>query len=206
MTKKTQYRIGLTGGIASGKSTVGSILRQMGVTVIDTDLIAHEITAPGSGAVKEMSRRYGQEILNEDGSLRRDAVGKIVFSDPVEKKWLETLLHPLIQAQAEKQAQTSFDAGQQVVVMDVPLLFESGWNERVDEIWTVYTPQSTQKLRLQRRDGYTESEIADRIASQWSIDEKAKHADVVINNTGSLENTRRQVESAWNALVNRLQE
>ena len=200
------YRIGLTGGIASGKSTVGAMLRQMGAVVIDTDLIAHEVTAPGSGAVMEMSRRYGSDIVKDDGSLRRDVVGKIVFSDPVEKKWLESLLHPLIRAEAEKQAQAAFEAGQRVVVLDVPLLFESGWNGKVDEIWTVYTPQAIQEVRLQRRDGYTDSEIADRLASQWPIDEKAKRADVVIDNTGLPESTRRQVEVAWNAVVNRLRE
>ena len=200
------YRIGLTGGIASGKSTVGAMLRQMGAVVIDTDWIAHEVTAPGSGALMEMSRRYGTDIVKEDGSLRRDAVGKIVFSDPVEKKWLEALLHPLIRAEAEKQAQAAFEAGQRVVVLDVPLLFESGWNGKVDEIWTVYTPQAIQEERLQRRDGYTDSEIADRLASQWPIDEKAKRADVVIDNTGLPESTRRQVEVAWNAVVNRLRE
>ena len=200
------YRIGLTGGIASGKSTVSAMLRQMGAVVIDTDWIAHEVTAPGSGAVMEMSRRYGSDIVKEDGSLRRDAVGKIVFSDPVEKKWLEALLHPLIRAEAEKQAQAAFEAGQRVVVLDVPLLFESGWNGKVDEIWTVYTPQAIQEERLQRRDGYTDSEIADRLASQWPIDEKAKRADVVIDNTGLPESTRRQVEVAWNAVVNRLRE
>ena len=200
------YRIGLTGGIASGKSTVSAMLRQMGAVVIDTDWIAHEVTAPGSGAVMEMSRRYGTDIVKEDGSLRRDAVGKIVFSDPVEKKWLEALLHPLIRAEAEKQAQAAFEAGQRVVVLDVPLLFESGWNGKVDEIWTVYTPQAIQEVRLQRRDGYTDSEIADRLASQWPIDEKAKRADVVIDNTGLPESTRRQVEVAWNAVVNRLRE
>ena len=200
------YRIGLTGGIASGKSTVGAMLRQMGAVVIDTDLIAHEVTAPGSGAVMEMSRRYGSDIVKDDGSLRRDVVGKIVFSDPVEKKWLEALLHPLIRAEAEKQAQAAFEAGQRVVVLDVPLLFESGWNGKVDEIWTVYTPQAIQEVRLQRRDGYTDSEIADRLASQWPIDEKAKRADVVIDNTGLPESTRRQVEVAWNAVMNRLRE
>ena len=200
------YRIGLTGGIASGKSTVSAMLRQMGAVVIDTDWIAHEVTAPGSGAVMEMSRRYGSDIVKEDGSLRRDAVGKIVFSDPVEKKWLEALLHPLIRAEAEKQAQAAFEAGQKVVVLDVPLLFESGWNGQVDEIWTVYVPREIQEVRLQRRDGYTESEIADRLASQWPIDEKAKRADVVIDNTGLPESTRRQVEVAWNAVVNRLRE
>ena len=200
------YRIGLTGGIASGKSTVGAMLRQMGAVVIDTDWIAHEVTAPGSGAVMEMSRRYGPEIVKNDGSLRRDAVGKIIFSDPMEKKWLESLLHPLIRAEAEKQAQAAFEAGQRVVVLDVPLLFESGWNGKFDEIWTVYTPQAIQEVRLQRRDGYTDSEIADRLASQWPIDEKAKRADVVIDNTGLPESTRRQVEVAWNAVMNRLRE
>ena len=144
--------------------------------------------------------------MKNDGSLRRDVVGKIVFSDPVEKKWLEALLHPLIRAEAEKQAQAAFEAGQRIVVMDVPLLFESGWNGKVDEIWTVYTPQAIQEVRLQRRDGYTDSEIADRLASQWPIDEKAKRADVVIDNTGLPESTRRQVEVAWNAVVNRLRE
>jgi dephospho-CoA kinase len=206
MTKKRLFRIGLTGGIASGKSTVSAMLREMGATVIDTDLIAHEITAPGSPALTEMSRRYGKDILNEDGSLRRDTVGKIVFSNPLEKEWLETLLHPLIWAEAESQAQAAFEAGQRVAVIDVPLLFESGWNEQVDEIWTVYVPQATQELRLQRRDGFTESEIRDRIASQWPIDEKAKRSDVIIDNTGPLEDTRRQVERAWNSVVNRLLE
>ena len=200
------YRIGLTGGIASGKSTVSAMLRQLGATVVDTDLIAREVTAPGSSAVSAMSRRYGSEIVNEDGSLRREAVGRIVFSQPAERQWLESLLHPLIRARAEQQAQDAWAAGQRIVVFDVPLLFESGWNEWVDEIWTVYVPPALQRQRLQQRDGYSATEIDERLASQWPIDEKARQADRVIDNTGSLESTRRQVETAWLSVLNRLRE
>ena len=206
MKVRAVFRIGLTGGIASGKSTVSAMLRQMGATVIDMDLIAREVTQPGSDALLSMSRRFGAGILNKDGSLRRDLVGKIVFTDSEDKKWLEALLHPLIRAQAEAEAQAAFNAGKRIVVFDVPLLFESGWNEWVDTIWTVYVPTGIQKERLQERDGFTEQEIMDRIASQWPIDEKAKRADVLIDNSGSLERTRQQVESAWNAAVKKLHE
>lgn len=201
MKDNTIFRIGLTGGIASGKSTVSAMLRQMGATVIDTDKIAREVTKPGSAALKSMSEHFGMDILNEDGSLRRDAVGRIVFSDPEEKKWLEALLHPLIRAESGKQAQMALAAGQHIVVIDVPLLFESGWHEYVDEIWTVYVPQEVQKERLRQRDNFVEQEIMDRIASQDPIGEKAKRADLIIDNTGSLDSTLQQVGSAWNAVV-----
>lgn len=206
MKDKAAFRIGLTGGIASGKSTVSAMLRQMGAAVIDTDRIAREVTQPGSDALLKMSRRFGMDILNKDGSLRRDVVGEIVFTDPEKKKWLESLLHPLIRTQAETKAQAAFTAGQRIIVFDVPLLFESGWNEWVDAIWTVYVTPDIQKIRLQKRDGFTEQEIMDRIASQWSIDEKAKRADVLIDNSGSLDSTRQQVESAWNTIVKKLHE
>lgn len=201
MNGKTIYRIGLTGGIASGKSTVSDMLRQLGAVVIDTDRIAREVTQPGSEAVQAMSRHFGKEILNQDGSFRRDIVGQIVFTDPEEKKWLEFLLHPLIRRKAEEMEQKAVSAGHRIVVFDVPLLFETGWNEWVDAIWTVYVPPEVQKERLQQRDGFSDQEIMDRLASQWPIGEKAKRADVVIDNTGSLEDTRRQVEKAWNSIA-----
>ncbi len=206
MKGKTVFRIGLTGGIASGKSTVSEMLRQMGAVVIDTDRIAREVTQPGSQAVLAMSRHFGMEILNQDGSFRRDIVGQIVFADPEEKKWLESLLHPLIRMKAEELEQAAVSAGHRIVVFDVPLLFETGWNEWVDAIWTVYVTPEIQKERLQQRDGFSDREIMDRIASQWPIGEKAKRSEVVIDNTGSLDNTRQQVEKAWNSLANKQQE
>ena len=204
MKTEKVYRIGLTGGIASGKSTVSDILRELGAIVIDTDRIAREVTTPGSPALLEMNRRYGPEILNEDGSLRRSAVGRIVFNDPAERKWLERLLHPLIRARAEQLATEAAAAGHRIVVFDVPLLFETGWNAWVDEVWTVYIPVDLQRQRLRRRDGYTEAEADSRLASQWPIDQKAERSDRVIDNSGSVEETHRQVESVWRELVNKI--
>ena len=197
MKTEPVYRIGLTGGIASGKSTVSDMLRELGAIVIDMDRIAREVTTPGSPALLELNRRYGPEILNEDGSLRRDAVGRIVFNDPVERKWLERLLHPLIRERAEQLATEAAAAGHRVVVFDVPLLYETGWNAWVDEVWTVYVPVDIQRRRLQRRDGYAEEEADSRLASQWPIDQKAECSDRLIDNSGSLEDTRRQVEAYW---------
>ena len=204
MKTETVYRIGLTGGIASGKSTVSDMLRELGAIVIDTDRIAREVTTPGSPALLELKRRYGPEILNEDGSMRRDAVGRIVFNDPAERKWLERLLHPLIRARAEQLATEAATAGHRVVVFDVPLLFETGWNTWVDEVWTVYIPVDLQRRRLQRRDGYAEAEADSRLASQWPIDQKAERSDRVIDNSGSVADTRRQVESFWRELETKI--
>ena len=205
MKTEKVYRIGLTGGIASGKSTVSDILRELGAIVIDTDRIAREVTTPGSPALLEMNRRYGPEILNEDGSLRRDAVGRIVFNDPAERKWLEGVLHPLIQARAEELATAAAAAGHRIVVFDVPLLFETGWNAWVDQVWTVYVPVDLQRRRLQLRDGYTETEIDSRLASQWPIDQKAERSDRVIDNSATLADTRRQVESYWRELETKIE-
>ena len=199
------YRIGLTGGIASGKSTVSDMLRELGAIVIDTDRIAREVTMPGSSALLELNRRYGPEILNDDGSLRRDAVGRIVFNDPAERKWLEGVLHPLIRARAEELATAAAAAGHRIVVFDVPLLFETGWNAWVDQVWTVYVPVDLQRRRLQRRDGYTETEIDSRLASQWPIDQKAERSDRVIDNSATLADTRRQVESFWRELETKIE-
>ena len=199
-------RIGLTGGIASGKSTVSEMLADMGAVVVDTDKIARDVTQPGSAALVDMRRHFGDDIFTAEGALRRDVVGAIVFSQPAEKRWLEDLLHPLIREQAEEQAKAAIAAGHGVVVFDVPLLFESGWSQWVDEIWTVYVTPEMQKKRLQIRDGFTEKEMMDRISSQWPIELKKDHADVVIDNTGSKEETKRQVETAWKNILKRVQE
>lgn len=204
MSRQGLYRVGLTGGIASGKSTVANMLRELGAVVIDTDGLAREVTLPGSPALRELSNRYGSGILNENGSLRRDAVGRIVFADPGERKWLEELLHPLIRERAEQLAAAAAREGRRIVFFDVPLLYETGWNAWVDEVWTVYAPVEVQRQRLQRRDGYSKTEIAARIAAQWPIDEKARRADMVIDNSGSPAQTRQQVENAWSRLTERL--
>lgn len=200
------FRVGLTGGIASGKSTVGNILRQMGAVVIDTDAIAREVVQPGSASLQEIHRRYGETILDSFGRLRRDKLAAIIFDSPTEKAWLEGLLHPLIRQKAEEQARFAFESGCRVVFFEVPLLFESGWDQHVDCIWTVYVPPNVQRERLMGRDSLNEAEAESRLRSQWPIDRKAELADVVIGNSESPECTRQQVFKAWNKLLECLAE
>ena len=193
-------RVGLTGGIASGKSTVAEMLRQLGAVVIDTDQIAREVVQPGSPALQSLRERYGESILDDDGSLRREQLGEIVFASPAEKEWLEQLLHPLIKARADELAQQASEQGTAVVVFDVPLLLESGWDKNVDQVWVVYVPPAVQRQRLALRDGFSESAVSARLAAQWPIDKKVQQADLVIDNAGTLDQTRRQVERAWQAV------
>lgn len=193
-------RVGLTGGIASGKSTVAEMLRQLGAVVIDTDQIAREVVQPGLPALQSLRERYGESILDDDGSLRREQLGEIVFASPAEKEWLEQLLHPLIRARADELAQQASEQGTAVVVFDVPLLLESGWDKNVDQVWVVYVPPVVQRQRLALRDGFSESAVSARLAAQWPIDKKAQQADLVIDNAGTLDQTRRQVETAWQAV------
>lgn len=203
MKPSRTIRVGLTGGIASGKSTVSEQLGQLGAVVIDTDKIAREVVQPGSEALKKITGRFGGELLNDDGSLRRGPLAKIVFDSPQEKNWLEHLLHPLIKQRAEELARNAVDSGASVVVFDVPLLFESGWEKSVDKVWTVFVSPDIQRTRLKNRDGLSEEEISARLSSQWPIEEKARKSDVVINNEGSPAETRQQVEAAWKGLQER---
>ena len=205
MMRKKFLRIGLTGGIASGKSTVGKMLAQMGAVIVDTDKIAREVVAPGSEALGSIRSRFGAEVLDEAGSLRRDVLGKLVFSDVSAREWLERLLHPLIRNRAEELAQAAEADGAPAVIFDVPLLFETGWDKNVDQVWTVYIEPETQRKRLAGRDGLNEREISARIASQLPIGEKADRSAVVINNEGSLSDTLRQVESAWRKVLRDMQ-
>lgn len=195
------YRLGLTGGIASGKSTVTSILRKLGATVIDTDSIAREIVEPGQPAWSLIKHRYGPVAVSSDGKLDRAWLGRRVFSDEVEKEWLEALLHPLIRNRAEELAEHAANAGERVVVFDVPLLFESGWEQKMDEVWTVFIPRELQEERLLARDGLENQEVKRRIDSQWPIGIKADRADLVIFNTGNVEETQKQVEKAWKRVL-----
>jgi dephospho-CoA kinase len=203
MSPSETIRIGLTGGIASGKSTVSGLLQQLGAVGIDTDKIARELVRPGSEALNQIIGQFGNELLNTDGSLRRERLAKIVFDNPQAKKWLEQLLHPLIKQRADELARVAVNAGAAAVVFDVPLLFESGWEKSVDVVWTVYVSPAIQRARLKKRDALSDAEISSRLNSQWPIEEKAKRSDIVINNEGTLVETKRQVEAAWNLLQQR---
>ena len=183
-------RIGLTGGIASGKTTVANLFAELGATVIDTDVIAREVVAPGQPALEEIASTFGTEVLQPDGSLDRAALRARVFANAEDRKRLEAITHPRIRAEALRQADAGGGPYQLIVV---PLLVESPLREFVDRILVVDCPEETQIQRLMARDADTEAQARRILDAQSSRDERLAIADDVITNDGSLDETRRQV-------------
>jgi dephospho-CoA kinase len=188
--------IGITGNIACGKSTVSGILAELGAEVIDADRVAHEVMAPGSPVVEEVVRRFGREILADDGSIDRPALGRIVFSDPDALRDLERITHPPTVAEILCRARSTTAM---VAVIDAVKLFEAGLARHCDENWTVYCDPKVQRERLMRRNGFDEQEANRRISAQPPQDEKVSVADRIINNSGNLSSTRQQTVAAWRA-------
>ena len=199
------YVIGLTGGIACGKSTVAKRLKEKyQAPLLDTDRIAWDMSAPGEPLWQSYVDRYGQEkALLPNGHLDRAAIGKIVFSQPEERIWVDRMSHPLIKEEVRRRLKRCREAGQRVAVVDVPLLFEAGWEPLADEIWVVYVDEATQLARLIERNQLPEALARQRIASQMPLAEKKRRAGVVIDNTGGLEATLAQVDAAWDSLETR---
>lgn len=192
--EKDKYLIGLTGTIGSGKSLVSHILSELGAGIIDTDKIAREVVEPGTESLGRIAGRWGGGVLNEDGTLNRDAVSDIVFNDEAERNWLNGLLHPVI---GRETARRIGESSADVVVLEVPLLFESGMNRMAHENWVVAAREEQLIERIRRRDGCSRENAEARIRAQMSQEEKKKLADVVIDNSGGEEETRRQVEEEW---------
>lgn len=189
--------IGLTGGIASGKSTVSSFFRQKGAAVLDADQIARELSEPGGELHAEYVRHFGAEVLQNDGTLDRRRIGQIVFSNPQQKQWLDTVSHPAIRGELLRQLAQKQNEKQRLILLDIPLLFESGWDKMADKTCLVYVNETIQLQRLMKRNGYTRREAQDRIAAQMPLEEKKKRADYLIDNNGSLTDTIRQAEALW---------
>ncbi|MFR0621458.1 dephospho-CoA kinase [Limosilactobacillus mucosae] len=185
--------IGLTGGIASGKSTISSILKAVGWPVIDADLIARQIVMPGSKGLEQIVNRFGPQMLNSDGTLDRKKLGKTVFDDPKKLSDLDKIEHPLIQEAIDSQLDEFKKQHLPVVVLDVPLLFETGMDEECDLTVLVVVDQATQLKRLMKRDQISKMDAVKKISSQMSLKEKMQRADVIIDNNGTLEQTRSQV-------------
>ena len=186
--------IGLTGGIASGKSTVTKYLRQQGYTVVDCDKIAWELAEPDHSIWQVYFARYGSKVINPDRSLNRQAVADIVFTDKNELAVINRLVHPLIKEEMMSQVQAASEGGEKVVFLDVPLLFEASYDKLVDEKWLVYVSLDTQLRRLMARNDYQRDEALRRIDSQMSLDEKKKLSDVIINNNADRKRLRRQLD------------
>jgi len=184
-------KIGLTGSIACGKSTVSSFLRECGYTVIDADAISHALTAPGGDALPAIRTAFGDQVFAGE-ALDRRTLGSVVFSDPEKRAQLNAILHPMILSRiyASLDAQ---DAPDSLVFADVPLLFECGMEERFDRIWVVAAEEETQLDRLMIRDQLTKEEALARIRSQMPLKEKCRRADAVIHTDGPIPATQRQV-------------
>jgi len=191
-----QRRIGLTGGIATGKSTVGRLLEAEGLPVLDADHYAREVLAPGSPGAAAVLQRYGDSV-RADGTGRewptvnRGALGSIVFSDPSEKRWLEELVHPLVRQRFD-QALAELVAEPTVVLM-IPLLFEAGLEGLCSEIWLVDCDEAQQLERLMQRDGLSTVEAEARIHAQWPLAKKRSLCDVLIENNSSEDHCHKQV-------------
>lgn len=176
--------VGLTGGIASGKSTFAAALRARGVPVVDADALAREAVAPGSPALAEIARAFGPGVVAPDGTLDRRRMGALVFSDEEARRRLEAITHPAVRrAMAEETARLSAQ-GHDLAFYDAPLLFEVGLERVLDAVVVVWAPPEVQRARLERRDGLAQAEAEARLGAQIPIDEKAARADFVVENVG----------------------
>lgn len=186
--------IGLTGGIASGKSTVAAMLESYGLPIIDADVIAREVVEPGEKAYKEIVQAFGEEILLSDGHLDRKKLGSIIFRDEEKRRQLNTIVHPAVRAEMKKQAEDLQQAGYPTIVMDIPLLIESNLLHMVDKVLLVYVSPETQQIRLMRRDQSKIEEASHRINAQMPIDDKKAYATEIVINEGSIEETEKQLK------------
>jgi len=188
--------VGLTGGIASGKSTVSAMFRELGAQVIDADQVAREVVAPGTPGVEEVARRF-PGVVDGRGQLDRAALGERIFADSGERKALEAILHPRIRAEVARRMEALESTGFDVVLYDAALLIENDLHRGMDGVVLVAAPEAVQRARLVARDGLDEAAISARLAAQLSLADKRAHATWVVDNGGSLEDTRAQVRRIW---------
>jgi hypothetical protein len=190
--------IGLTGGIACGKSTVSAELRALGAAIVDADALAHELSQPHQPIYNAYVEHFGREIVTADGTLDRAAIARRVFADPAVRAEVEAIAHPIIRSAAEERLRAARDENKRAAVLDVPLLFEAGWDALADETWVVALPREEQLARLLARDTSMDAGKARaRIAAQMPLAEKCARADVVIDNSGTVEELREYIGKLW---------
>ena len=196
------FVIGLIGGIGSGKSSVSEILKSLGVDVIDADKVGHEAYTPDSEGWRKVISVFGQDIVGPDKQIDRKKLGSIVFSDPNEMDKLNKLMHPIIHDLVKEKIKNFSDQGVNVVLLEAAILIEANWQDLTDEIWLAKANQEVVIERVQLRNNFTREEIIKRIQSQMSNDEREKHADVVIDNDGTIEQLQEKVKTLWHSRVN----
>lgn len=195
--------VGLTGGIASGKSTISAILRELGAVIIDADMLAREAVMPQSPAWQEIVRHFGPEVLDPDGQLDRKKVAAIIFNSPRERAVLNGIIHPrVIKAAGELIEKYKRENQAPLIVVDAPLLIESGMTGMVDEVWVVAVPEEIQVRRLIAREKITAEQALERLNSQIPLTEKLRFAHRIIDNSGDREQTQQHVYALWKEMVN----
>ena len=194
--------IGLTGGLASGKSTVSGRLAELGARLVDLDLISRQVVEPGQAAWSRIRERFGPEAVLPDQSLNRDALRKIIFENPAEREALNQIIHPAIFRAMDRAKEECFkEDPAALVVVDAPLLIELNSQDRFDCIILVYVPYETQVARLMARDGYERAEAAQALAAQMSLEEKRKYADILVDNRGTVAETMALVDRLYPQLM-----
>ena len=197
-------KIAITGGAGSGKSTVARMFQELGAEVLDADAAARDAVAVGAPAWAELRRFYGEEFFNPDGTLNRSRLAQLVFGNPDERRRLDALIHPLVAQKLQAQFADLERRGVELVMVEVPLLFETGREAAFDRVIVVAAPEALQIRRLRGRDRRGEAEIRGILSAQWPVADKVARADYVVDNAGSRRNTARQVKNIWGVLKNQL--
>lgn len=187
--------IGLTGSIASGKSTIASMLRAHGLPIVDADVVARQVVEPGSETLEKIAQEFGTDVIAADGTMDRAKVGAVIFHDESKRAVLNSIIHPAIRAEMLRQRDEHIANGAAHVVMDIPLLFESKLQHFVEKILVVSVREDVQLARLMARNGFTEDEARARIATQIPVAEKEQGADAVVYNNGTIEQSATQLDT-----------
>ena len=192
--------IGLTGGIASGKSTVAKMLSELGAVVIDADKVGHEVFRPHTEAWRKVVAAFGKDILGQNEAIDRSKLAQLVFNDPKALKRLNSIMHPLMHEIVREKIEGLRREGTEVVVLEATLLIEAKWTDLVEQVWVTITPEDAVVNRLVSQKGFAEEQAEARIKSQTPISQRAKRADVVIRNDSDIATLRKKVEGLWQKL------
>ena len=191
------FKIGLTGGIASGKSTVLTYFKDKGIPYIDADIVAREVVEPGTEGLKAIVDTFGSNVLQDDGTLNREALGAIVFHNEEKRQLLNSCLKTHIRNRIMELTSQYEEGNTPILIYDIPLLIEGEWYTMMDEVWLVYVNETTQIERLMNRNGYTREDAIARINSQMRLDDKCAYADVIIDNNGTPFDLTAQLNTIW---------
>jgi len=194
--------IGLTGGIASGKSTVSKILKDLGATIVDADVIAREVVKKGEKALKDIENYFGKDVINDDGTLNRKKLGRIVFNDYEKLNILNQITHPEIRKRVYREFRKHEENGEKIIFYDCPLLYETNYQNDVTETWLIYVDKETQIQRLMKRDNLTREEAEIRINAQKELRDKIEMSDVIIYNSFSIEELKNDILILYSGYTN----